>query len=258
MATYKTVIYEVKDQVGWIRFNRPERRNAINTQLLEDSIAALEEAEQDDSVRAVAITGEGSVFCAGLDLRMAAEDTPEQRRRFGKLNFGFRENIRWCKKPVVGRVNGGAYGAGVNMLGAFDITVVLKSSQFAIREVNVGLEAGGTFLFDIGRARAMELTLTGRPFTGEDGERWGMFTRSVADLKEMDKVTQEYLDMLRELPPLGMAANKRMTNLLVDLAGWESLRKVRSDMGAMLSKTEDHKEAARAFAEKRKPVFHGR
>src|SRR5690606_2565024 len=110
----------------------------------------------------------GPVFCAGQNLKFTAEADDALKERYLKANVAGRERIRKFRKPVVARVQGHALGGGAYLVTACDLSVVVRGAQLALREVHSGSESGGAFLYTVGRARAMELSLLGRPILAEE------------------------------------------------------------------------------------------
>src|SRR5690606_32355808 len=137
------------------------------------------------------------------------------------------------------------------------IIIAVKSAKFGLREVNAGLSAGGLLFFEMGRARSLELCITGRTFTGAEAEAWGLVTRAV-DATELDSTVDEYVKIFARLPPLAVAQTKRGHNMVLGIAGQEAARKVTRELQIGTFESEDRKEAMRAFLEKREAVFHGR
>jgi len=257
MPDYAHIRYEVREDSVWVWLNRPERRNASDLQTLAELTDALRRAEEEPSARCAVLTGEGPVFCAGMDLRMAVEQDAEGFRRYMEGVGLLLEAIRRHRLPVVLRANGDGYGLGAVVLGACDVVVAVETARFGLKEVVVGLSAGGTFLWDIGRLRALDLCLTGRSFTAREGERWGLVTRAVpADA--LDATVEEYLQAFRALPPLAVSANKRTLNALLDAQGWGVYRRLMVEANLALHATEDRREAQRAMLERRTPSFKGR
>jgi enoyl-CoA hydratase/carnithine racemase len=256
MAIYETILYRTEGPVATISLNRPERRNALNTQLFMELVDALDVAEADENVRCVVLTGEGPVFCAGQDLKFTLEADLKAYEEYGKWNRMGRDRIRKLEKPVVARVQGDAIGGGTYIATACDLVVAVKHARFAMREINAGVHSGGAHLFTVGRARAMEMNLLGRYVSAEEAERWGLINKAV-EPDQLDAAVKDYVDQLCELPPLGLKYTKIATNLLLNIAGFDALLDARVGH-PFLFLTEDNKEAKRAILEKRKPRFTGK
>jgi enoyl-CoA hydratase/carnithine racemase len=254
--TYQRHLYEVDGPIATVRFNRPEKRNAHDPLFFEELSEILDTAAADKSVRVVVIASTGPVFCAGQDLKFSAGANEEVWTNYVKINRGTRDKIQYMDKPVIARVQGPAFGGGTYIATACDLIVAVKSARFQMREIHAGNQSGGTHLLTIGKQRALEMTLLGRAIGAEEAERWGLINRCVDTEDQMDAQVQEWIDMLLQLPPLGLAATKQAANLALELAGFQLLRK--ADIGANLFHTEDYWEAKRAFAEKRRPNFQGK
>ena len=255
------VISERQGAVAVLTLNNPAQYNALAWQLLRDLNAALDAALEDTDVRAILITGAGKGFCAGSQF---GGDTFEQG---GKIADAMRdlvnpviEKMRASRKPVVTAVNGPAAGAGVGVALAGDMVLAARSARFILSFVRLGATLdGGTSLFlqrAIGVARARVLALTGEPLSGERAAEWGLVWKCVDD----DALMEEAMAAAQKLaagPPLAMAAIKAQLE-----AAWTD------DLAAMLEreavdqaeafKTQDLREGAAAFVEKRAPRFAGR
>ena len=255
------VISERQGAVAVLTLNNPAQYNALAWQLLRDLNAALDAALEDTDVRAILITGAGKGFCAGAQF---GGDTFEQG---GKIADAMRdlvnpviEKMRASRKPVVTAVNGPAAGAGVGVALAGDMVFAARSARFILSFVRLGATLdGGTSLFlqrAIGVARARVLALTGEPLSGERAAEWGLVWKCVDD----DALMEEAMAAAQKLaagPPLAMAAIKAQLE-----AAWTD------DLAAMLEreavdqaeafKTQDLREGAAAFVEKRAPRFAGR
>ena len=255
------VISERQGAVAVLTLNNPAQYNALAWQLLRDLNAALDAALEDTDVRAILITGAGKGFCAGAQF---GGDTFEQGEKIADamrdLVNPVIEKMRASRKPVVTAVNGPAAGAGVGVALAGDMVFAARSARFILSFVRLGATLdGGTSLFlqrAIGVARARVLALTGEPLSGERAAEWGLVWKCVDD----DALMEEAMAAAQKLaagPPLAMAAIKAQLE-----AAWTD------DLAAMLEreavdqaeafKTQDLREGAAAFVEKRAPRFAGR
>jgi 2-(1,2-epoxy-1,2-dihydrophenyl)acetyl-CoA isomerase len=251
-ATDLEILCEARGAATWITFNRPERRNAWTSRLLVRFVELLRDAERDPRARAVVVAGAGPVFCAGMDLNEAASfDTSDYRAYYERYEAA-RETLRWLQKPVIARVGGDAYGDGLCILECFDIIAATSGATFALREVNAGLHAGGLFFFDVGRARAMELSLTGRAFTATEAERWGLITRVARDEEELDEIIRSYVEIFAQLPAEALAVNKRSANLVAGAAGYEAARRVIRELSVLLYERPERADRMRDLLAKRR------
>ena len=258
MSTVERLIQcETRGSASWIWFDRDSKRNAWTPELVDMFTWALISADNDPSIRSVVVAAKGKCFCAGMDLSVSKNlDLPGYRAYYRKYE-NLRETIKWLSKPVIARVQGDGYGDGTAILECFDITVAAKAAKFGLREVNAGLSAGGLLFFELGRARALELCITGRSFTGAEAESWGLIARAV-EPADLDATVQEYVDIFAELPPLAVAQTKRGANMVLGIAGQDAARKVTREVQIGTFESEDRKEAMQALLEKRKAVFSGR
>lgn len=251
---YETIIYQKEEGIGIITLNRPHRKNAINSQLLDEMRQALDEIAGDDEVRVVIITGAEGAFSAGADIRERMP--PDYLRRFRDLLRA----IETGGKPVIAAVNGLALGGGCEISLACDLTIASQSATMGVPEIKIGAipSAGGTQRLPrlIGAARAKELLFFGNPINSNEAYRVGLVNKVVPDENFMDEV-KNIARVLLDRPPvaLRMAKSAVNTGIKIDL---ESGLDFEANCAAILSTTEDSKEGIRAFAEKRKPVWKGR
>jgi len=253
---FESIAYTVENQVATIKFNRPERRNAMDTTVFRELLASLDAAESDPEVRAVILTGEGSVFCSGQNMKFTINATVDSREEYQKTNHAAQDRLRRLEKPVVARVQGHALGGGTYLAVSCDLVVAAKGVRFGMREIHAGDHSGGAMLFSVGLARSKEMNILGRFVEAEEAESWGLINKCVP-MEELDAAVKEYTDQLIALPPLGLKYSKIGQNLALDLAGFAAHRQARVG-NPYLFLTEDGREAKRAFIEKRKPVFKGR
>ena len=255
--SYETLTYEVKDRTAYITFARPERRNALDTEVCRELIDAMRTAEADRDVLVVVLAAQGKAFCAGQNLKFTLSSDPEAYEEYRSTNRLMRDTIQKLYKPVIARIQGDAIGGGTYIASCCDLVVATPTARFAMREINAGVHSGGAHLFSIGKARAMEMNLLGRYVDGTTAEKWNLINRVVEE-DELDAVVQEWVDTIKALPPLGVKYTILGNNLLLDMAGYWAWLDAHIGIHPSLPWTEDGKEAKRAFIERRDPVFTGR
>jgi enoyl-CoA hydratase/carnithine racemase len=252
----------VREQHGAVvvlRLNRPDARNALTGSLIRGMGAAIADAEADPEIRAIVLTGTGDrAFCAGMDLRAFAkgEDigfgSDPGADAYGRLSRGE------LSIPVIGAANGSAIGGGLELLLGCDIIVASSAAKFGLPEVKRGLfpAGGGTNIGTrIPLSAAMELTLTGDTITARRGYELGLIN-AVVEPDEVQAAALEFAQRVAANAPLGLAAVKELVRLAsVDperagerLGHWQSV----------VFTSDDAKEGAAAFIERREPVWQGR
>lgn len=255
---FETILYDKRGPRATITFNRPERRNATNTQLYEELLAAAQDADRDPDIRVVILTGAGPVFSSGQDQRHTSEADVAAYARYGRANRTARTFLRTMSRPVIGRINGPAAGGGSLLaLTACDITIASTTARFALREVNTSVPGPAALIYSAGRARALFMALTGAWISAEQAEDWGLIYKAVAP-EQLDDEVDTVAAMLEDLPPLAVAATKEQMNLVLAEMGVDQMLRYAEAQSKYLHTTEDRKEAQRAFIEKRKPVYKGR
>lgn len=253
---YKSIRIDKQGPVWRVVLNRPEVRNAHDLDMFRELIAAFDEVENDPECRVAVLTGEGDFFSAGQDLRFTRSADALAVDAYGRANVGARQRIQRNFKPVVAALNGPAIGGGVYLATACDLIVSVDTAFLQMREIQAGNHAGGAFLFTVGRARSLELSLLGRRIGAPQAEQWGLINRSVP-AAEFQAAVDDYVNALLELPPLAIRYTKSATNLLLDMAGFSTHSEASGPMQRYLSLSPDGREAKRAFQEKRKPRFTG-
>lgn len=255
--------YSVADGVATILLNRPAQRNAFTLAMVDEWADRLAQAQRDDDVRVIIVTGAEGAFCSGIDLSWLrdSEQGPLQRKQtlsdhIHRVPFA----LEMVDKPVIAAVNGPAVGAGLDMALMCDLRLAASDAVLAMSYVKVGLIPGdgGCWLLPrlIGVPRALELLLTGDPVTAERAEAIGM-VNSVHPPEALMTAAYALAGRLAAGPPVLLRMIKRTTYQSQNMDFRTSLELVSSHMGVIRS-TEDSVEAYRAFAEKRPAVFHGR
>jgi 2-(1,2-epoxy-1,2-dihydrophenyl)acetyl-CoA isomerase len=266
MSDEQPIVFEKIGAIGRITLNRPERLNAINSELATEFVAALEECGADDDVRAVLIRGAGRAFCAGDDIG-GRSGTTSQRTARGPTDpsqslkrpayYRIVREIRGLPKPVVASVHGYALGAGCDVSLASDFRIVAEGTQFGLVFVKRGL-IGGTWMIQqhLGLAKTTELLLMGEMFDATVAEGLGLVTKLVPQ-DSLDEEAEAYAAQVATGPTKTMgfikAAINRGRHAEID-SGLES----QSFAQTLATQTEDIAEGRLAFRERRDPNFTGR
>ena len=254
------ILKEIKNNVLWIRFNRPQVFNSFNQEMAFAVQDALDEAAADKTVRAVVLTGEGKAFCAGQDLAEATDPNgPELQSIVAKHYNPIIEKIRAIEKPVIAAVNGVAAGAGANIALACDIVFAGNSASFIQAFSKIGLipDSGGTFFLPrlIGFQKAMALMMTADKVTADEAEQMNMIYTTVGDELLLETVTA-FAEQLAQMPTKGLGLTKRAMNASMTNNLTEQL-KLEEQLQTEAGNSYDFNEGTTAFLEKRKPVFKG-
>ena len=260
------VLLETRDEgVVTLTMNRPERLNAMTGEMLERMLEATRRAAADPDVGAVVLTGTGRAFCAGGDVKgMAegAEDAATLEQRAGPLRrrMEVSQLLHDMDKPTIAMLPGPAAGAGLSLALACDFRIAAESAKLTTAFVKVGLSGdfGGSWFLSrlVGSARAKELYLTSPVLNAEEARRLGVVTKVVLEA-ELEAETMALARSLAAGPRITLSYMKRNLNA-AETEDLESLLDREALHHARCAMTEDHKEAARAFVEKRAPVFKGR
>ncbi|MGH7046561.1 MAG: enoyl-CoA hydratase [Stellaceae bacterium] len=256
---YRNILVARRSAVGIITLHRPQALNALNAALIGEVGAAFDVFEADDTIGAIVLTGSDKAFAAGADVKeMAGKSYPEIYLE-DFITKGW-ERVGQCRKPVVAAVAGFALGGGCEIAMMCDIVIAADTARFGQPEITLGTMpgAGGTQRLArfIGKAKAMDLCLTGRMMDAAEAERLGLVSRVVpaADLlAEAVKVAQRICEMSR---PIAMMV-KESVNRAYETTLAEGVRFERRLFHATFA-TEDRKEGMEAFIDKRKPAFRHR
>jgi len=251
------LLYSVEKNVARLIINREAQRNAISLEAIELFSKCLDEAEKDENVRVILITGSGDkAFCSGADLGGAVD---------GKIQQGFKSYARLITrlsnypKPVVARINGACMAGGMGLMLACDIVIAKKDAKFGTPEVNVGLwpmMIGALIYRNVLRKKAMEMILLGERLTADQALSMGLITR-VVQPDELDDEVDQILKSLAAKSPIGMKIGKEAFYAMADMP-FEQAVDFLSDKIAEVAATDDAREGITAFIEKRKPMFKGK
>ncbi|MER5437702.1 enoyl-CoA hydratase-related protein [Streptomyces sp. NPDC002790] len=255
--------FSIHEGVGTITLNRPHRKNAFTFEMLQQWAGFLDEAQYNDDVRVVLVTGAGGAFCAGVDLDGFATErgTPwsDKRMLTDKVHIVARA-VEAFDKPYLAALPGVAVGAGLDMALMADIRLAASGAQLSEGYIRVGLLPGdgGCHLLPrlVGRAKALELLWTGEFVDAATALELGMVNHVYAD-DEFEERVSEFAARVAAAPPLATRMIKRAVVHGESMSFAASLDLVSSHQ-AVIQSTEDSKEAMSAFREKRHPKYHGR
>jgi 2-(1,2-epoxy-1,2-dihydrophenyl)acetyl-CoA isomerase len=261
------LLYRLENRVAVLTLNRPERLNALTKDMMQALLARLSSCAIDDAIGCVVLTGAGGAFCSGGDVRaqakVAAEgtvETPEQRTDLLRASMEASRLLHEMPKPTVAMLNGVAAGAGLSLALACDLRIAGRSARMTTAFAKVGLSGdyGGTWFLTqlVGTAKARELYFLSEVLDAAQIEALGLANKIVADT-ELAAETTALAEKLANGPSVALRYMKRNLNVAVSgtlAAGLDS-----EAYGMLRARaSEDHKEASRAFVEKRAPAFRGR
>ncbi len=258
MTMPQHIILQSEPPVLTIQLNRPDVLNALNNALMRELVEALEAADADDAVRAIVITGNAKAFAAGADIREMAGATAVEM--LVRDQFARWDRIRKIRKPLIAAVSGFALGGGCELAMMCDIIIASETARFGQPEIGIGVipGAGGTQRLTraVGKARAMEMVLTGAMIDAREALAAGLINRIVP----VEAFLGEALALAREIagkPPIAVRLAKEAVLKSFDTTIEGGLEFERKNF-YLLFATEDQKEGMAAFIEKRTPAWKGR
>jgi len=253
--SYATILSEVEQGVGIITLNRPEALNALSEQLLDDVVDALTRFESDSAVGAILLTGNTKAFAAGADIKEMVEQ--DYLNAMSVQFFGDWERIAQCRKPTIAAVAGYALGGGCEIAMMCDFILAAENAQFGQPEVKLGTMPGlgGTqrLVQAVGKAKAMELCLTGRMMDAQEAERSGLVARVLPVDELLDEAKKVAQTIAKQSKP-ALALIKESINASQNMSLQQGISMERRAFYSLFG-TPDQKEGMRAFVEKRKPDF---
>jgi enoyl-CoA hydratase len=262
-SDFETILAERRDDhILVVSLNRPESSNALNTQMGLDLVELFEGFSTDiEGLRAVILTGSGGkAFCAGGDLKQRNGMTDEAWQAQHLVFERMLRAVLGCPIPVIGAVNGAAYGGGCEIAAATDFVYAATHARFALTEVTLGIMPGGggtqTLARAVGERRAKELILSGLPFSAEEAERWGLVNR-VLPPDELLPAALAIAGRIAANGPLSVRQAKQAVHRGLQMSLADGLA-FEIEAYNRLVPTADRREGVLAFNERRKPNFQGK
>jgi len=260
MMSYTTLTQKTIDSICYIKLNRPERSNSFDMILGDELYDILRSVGNNSNIRAIILTGTGTTFCAGGDVK-EMYTAPKKDQFLRDLTRKIHRcviEIRSMEKPVIAGINGAAFGAGLSLALACDIIIAKEHAKLGTAFIGIGLAPGcGTQFFTdiVGYQKACEYILTAKTFTAAEAHQLGLINRIVKD-HEFDEIIDQLANTFRTLPPIAvgkakMLIQKSLTNDMITHLELES------KTAAASASTTDFLEGITAFVEKRKPRFKG-
>jgi enoyl-CoA hydratase len=267
MSNYKTLTLHCPiPQVSVLTFNRPEKLNAISWEMVEEIHQVLDTLETDTSTRVLILTGAGTGFCSGTDLKASAESQSKtntvdiarqmrNQRRIADIPI----RMRKIPQPIIAAVNGVAAGGGFSFAMACDLRIAVPGARFIASYINIGLsggELGSSYFLPrlVGIARASDILYTGREVWGEEAAEIGLVSRLVDDGQCVD-VALETAKVMLGKSPFGLKMTKEVLNHSVDAPNLEAAIYMENRTQSLAVATTDFREAVSAFQEKRPAHF---
>ena len=257
--TYETILVEQRDAVTLITLNRPQALNALNGQVLSDLSAAFAAYDADPTQHCAVLTGSEKAFAAGADIK---EMVDKDGADFFLQDFfsGWQTHVVATRKPWIAAVAGFALGGGCELAMMADFIIAADTAKFGQPEIKLGVAPGmggsQRLTRAVGKAKAMDMCLTGRMMVAEEAERSGLVSRILPAAELLDDALKTAA-VIAAMPPMAAMVNKEMVNIAFETGLAQGLLTERR-MFQILTATEDKKEGMTAFVEKRQGVWKGR
>jgi len=257
------ILSEVRDGIGWIIYNNPERRNAVSLAMAEKVTKVISDHISNSDVRLVVIKGAGGKsFVAGQDISEFEDlrSTPEGIERYERITNGMYDGVRYCPKPVIAMIEGFCMGGGMALACACDIRICSDNSLFSIPAARLGIGYRPNFtrwvVEAVGVSATKEILFTARSYTAAEALKIGL-VNCVTVQSELASHVQSYAKSIVENAPISILASKNIVNEVVKRpAEWDM--KTMQEFIDTCSNSEDYAEGRRAFMEKRTPNFKGK
>ena len=258
----ESVLFEKDGDIGIITLNRPSRYNAVTDDVVNGITTAINKIRKDDDIRAVVITGAGKGFCAGADMAVFGQVTPEEGRAYITSTYQpLMRNLFTLRKPIIGAINGTAAGVGASLALACDFRVMSQNSALLYAFINIGLgpDGGGSWLLarQIGYSKALQIAVEGKKIMAKECLDLGLTNKLVSEDSELLKTAKNWAHELAKLPTLAVGVTKEdmfyaMGHDLYDTIAYEAEKQV-ATFGSR-----DFSEGVNAFLEKRPAKFIGK
>ncbi len=256
---HRNVTFDIEGPIGIITLNRPEKRNALSLELLEEFSILLTSVGQRPDVKVVIIKGKGKVFCAGHDISELVDgEMIDYRAIFGTC-IEVMEKIQQLPQPVIAQVHGVATAAGCQLVAACDLAVAEEDTLFGTPGVKIGLfctTPAVPLVRAIGRKRALEMLFTGDMISARQAEQYGLINKAVSK-DRLDVETKALAEKIAQASPLTLSLGKEAFYNQVNLADFQAYDCAKEAIVTNLF-AEDAREGLSAFLEKRKPTWKGR
>lgn len=257
---YKAIIFEVKDNIAYVKFNRPKVLNAINHDMITELNSIIDYVEENDNIKCVLLTGEGKAFIAGADIGMLNQSDNKAGRDWVVYGHNLINKIEHLDKPVIAVVNGYCMGGGNEIAIACDFRIASKKAKFGQPEVQLGIIPGygGTQRLPrlVGKGMAKYLIMTGEAIDAEEAYRIGM-VQKIVEHEELMSFAEKTAKTIISKGPLAIEVAKRAINYGVNM-DLISGTNFEIEAYATVFDTQDRVEGTKAFMEKRKPKFTGK
>lgn len=261
--SYNSINFEIKDGVGLIRLNRPNEGNALIPEMACELLDAANRCDDDPEIRAVVLTGNGKMFCAGGDLKAFAAQGKNVSSYTKEITLAFHAAIsrfNWMDAPVIGAINGTAAGGGFSLALTTDIAIAAESAKFTMAYTRAGLSPDGSSTYFLARMvglrRAKEMALLNPVLSARQAMEWGLVNQVVAD----DQLLTTAVEMAYQLakgPTKSFGATKRLL-LSGATESLEAQMEQETRAIAAMADSADGREGIAAFITKRTPEFHGK
>lgn len=261
---YETILYQKEEGTALITFNRPEKRNALNEQMMNEIEMALHDAEEDSGIASIILTGGSEFFISGTDIDFLLGEgealTPQRMYESHYRTQAVYRHLSIIRKPTIAAIAGYALGGGLELALCCDFRIASENTTIGSPEIKVGIipGAGGTQRLSrmIGITKAKELVLTGEPILAEEAYQLGLLNR-VVPLKDLMDEAKAFAKRFRKLPAFAVEMGKAIIDMGINMGLKEALELERLGF-SMLYSTEDQREGLKAFLEKRPPRFKGK